>query len=100
MRRYLPRHHLISSVSSAIAVDPAGNAYIAGNAGGGLQPTTGSLLGNGTGTFVAKVAAAGNAMDYVTYLVAGNYFASISALAADPGGDGYLSGSTPIPRFL
>jgi len=89
----------VYNVSTAIAVDPAGNAYIAGNAAAGLPTTAGSLLGKGLGPFVAKVAAAGNAMDYVTYLVAGNYFASISAIAVDSAGDAYLSGSTSDPAF-
>ena len=88
-----------SNVASAIAVDPAGNLYIAGNGGAGLPTTTGCLLGKGVGPFVAKVAAAGNAMDYVTYIAAGNYFASVSAVAADSAGDAYLSGSTSDPSF-
>ena len=89
----------VSNVGTAIAVDPAGNAYIAGNAGAGLPTTTGSLLGQGLGPFVAKVAAAANTMDFVTYLIAGNYFASISAIAVDSAGDAYLSGATSDPTF-
>ena len=44
----------------SIAVDPAGNAYLAGNTYGSLTGTAGALLSRGIGAFVAKVNAAGS----------------------------------------
>jgi len=91
----------------ATAVDPAGNAYIVGSAGGGDLPTTaGALLANGIGAFVAKVNAGGTGMVYVTYLGPGysgngGTYASdfISAIAADGAGNAYISGWTSDPAF-
>src|SRR5580658_7150244 len=45
----------VSTTGNSIAVDPAGNAYIAGNTDGGLAGTAGALLANGIGAFVAKI---------------------------------------------
>lgn len=96
---------------NSIAVDPAGNAYIAGDAGGGGLPTTsGVLQPNGIGAFVAKVNAAGNGLDYLTYLGTANYVPGgvgpgsnpvnlVSAIAVDSEGNAYLSGSTADPDF-
>jgi uncharacterized protein (TIGR03437 family) len=94
----------------SIAVDPAGNAYIAGNAGGGGLPATpGALLANGIGAFVAKVNAAGTGLVYLTYLGTANYVPGalptsnpgnrVFAIAADAGGNAYISGSTSDPNF-
>jgi uncharacterized protein (TIGR03437 family) len=80
-----------SSPSSAgVAVDPAGNAYFAGNLGGGTAlPTTPGVLaptGSFTG-FGAKVNASGTGLSYLTYLPS---FAS--AIAVDTAGEAYLAG--------
>jgi uncharacterized protein (TIGR03437 family) len=91
------------TMGSAIAVDAAGNAYLAGNTDTfDLPTTTGALLGLGTGAFVAKVNAAGTALVYLTYLglaasplgvdtLAAN---SVTGIAADAAGNAYLTGST------
>lgn len=92
---------------SAIAVDAAGNAYIAGSASVGLPTTPGALLTNGIGAFVAKVNSAGTGMVYVTYLGAGDIQPgvaevptdTVSAIAADDAGNAYISGSTADPNF-
>jgi len=93
---------------NAITVDAAGNAYIAGNTNGGALPTTsGALLANGTGAFVAKVNAAGTGMVYVTYLGPGTQefgigteaTDTVAAIAVDSAGNAYLSGSTQDPAF-
>jgi len=92
---------------SAIAVDPAGNAYIAGNAGMGLSTTSGALLTAGIGAFVAKVNSAGTGMVYVTYLGPGNQEPGlgtlatdyVAAIAADGAGNVYISGLTSDPAF-
>jgi uncharacterized protein (TIGR03437 family) len=92
----------------AIGVDPAGNAYIAGNAGGeGLPTTPGALLAAGIGAFVAKVNAAGTGLVYVTCLGAGDLQPMVgtvatdrvSAIAADGAGNAYIAGSTADPEF-
>jgi uncharacterized protein (TIGR03437 family) len=101
----------VYTAGTAIAVDPAGNAYIAGNAGGGGLPVTpGALLADGIGAFVAKVNAAGAGLVYLTYLGSANYLPGgvapasapgnlVFAIAADTEGNAYLSGSTSDPAF-
>jgi uncharacterized protein (TIGR03437 family) len=92
---------------AAIAVDPAGNAYIAGDAGMALPTTTGALLTAGIGAFVAKVNSAGTGLVYVTYLGAGSLEPTVgtlatdfvSAIAADGAGNAYVSGFTADLAF-
>ena len=92
-----------STVGSAIAVDAAGNAYLAGNTDTyDLPTTTGALLGQGTGAFVAKVNAAGTGLVYLTYLGPGysplspytNPANTVAGIAADAAGNAYVTGST------
>lgn len=92
----------------AVAVDPSGAAYLAGNTETSDLPTTrGALLASGTGAFVAKVNSAGTALVYLTYISATHYpFAPYtnpanhaSAIAADAGGYAYLTGSTSDSKF-
>lgn len=50
----------VGTSGNAISVDPAGNAYIAGNTNGGALPTTaGVLQAQGTGAFIVQVMADG-----------------------------------------
>jgi uncharacterized protein (TIGR03437 family) len=90
-------------VGNAIAVDAAGNAYLAGNTDTYDLPTTpGALLGLGVGAFVAKVNAAGTALVYLTYIGPGynpvspntNPANSVTGIAADAAGNAYVTGST------
>jgi uncharacterized protein (TIGR03437 family) len=92
-----------STVGTAIAVDAAGNAYLAGNTDTyDLPITTGALLGQGTGAFVAKVNAAGTGLVYLTYIGPGYIAASpntypantVTGIAADAAGNAYVTGST------
>jgi uncharacterized protein (TIGR03437 family) len=92
-----------STVGSSIAVDPSGNAYLAGNTDTyDLPTTTGALLGPGVGAFVAKVNAAGTALVYLTYVGPGynpvtpftNPANTVTGIAADAAGNAYLTGST------
>ncbi len=92
-----------------LAVDPAGNAYLAGNTDTtDLPVTSGAFLQNGIGAFVAKVNAAGTALSYLTYIGAANYVIggplnipgnSAAAIAVDSAGAVYLAGSTSDPAF-
>jgi uncharacterized protein (TIGR03437 family) len=97
----------VFTTGSAVAVDPAGNAYIAGNAGMGLPTTPGTLLTVGIGAFVAKVNSAGTGLGYATYVGAGDLQPElgtdatdfVSAIAADGAGNAYISGYTADPAF-
>jgi uncharacterized protein (TIGR03437 family) len=97
-----------STSGVAVAVDAAGNAYLAGNTDtNDLPSTAGAFLEKGTGAFVAKVNAAGTALAYLTLIGATNYIlvpsnnpANIAlALAVDAAGNAYLAGATSDPRF-
>ncbi len=92
----------------AVAVDSAGNAYLAGNTDTtDLPVTSGVLLQNGVGAFVAKINAAGTALSYLTYIGATYYPVSpntnaanvASAIAVDSSGSAYLAGATSDPDF-
>lgn len=92
----------------SLAVDSAGNAYLAGNTDTSNIPTTsGALLASGTGAFVAKVKSDGSGLVYLTYIGATNYPAapdtnpanSATAVACDANGNAYLTGSTSDPQF-
>ena len=92
----------------AVAVDPAGNAYLAGNTDTADLPVTpGALLQAGTGAFVGKINAAGTALSYLTY-IGPTYYPSTpntnaanaaTAIAVDSSGSVYLAGSTFDPVF-
>lgn len=85
-----------------IAVDPAGQAYITGEAGSsGFPGTTGSLIQNTFGggendAFVTKLNPAGNALIYSSYL-GGSGNDSGSGIAVDTAGNAYVTGRTNTP---
>jgi uncharacterized protein (TIGR03437 family) len=92
----------VSTAGNSIALDPAGNAYIAGNTDGDLAGTPGTLLASGTGAFVVKVNAAGTGLVYLTLLGTGDggeATDTVSAIAVDGAGNAYISGSTSDPHF-
>ena len=75
---------------NGIAVDSAGNAYVAGTTTGkGFPTTTGAYQSVGT-SWIAKLNPTGNALVYST-AIAG---ARINALALDAGGNAYVTGWT------
>ena len=98
--------------ATAIAVDAAGNAYIAGFTSSSdfptvepFQETNRAAANHGSNAFLAKLNAAGNALVYSTYLggsgtqgalITGD---SATAIAVDAAGDAYVTGITMSPDF-
>src|SRR5688572_8189874 len=90
-------------LGGGIAVDAAGNAYVAGHTkslqfpttAGAFQPAYGGGLWDG---FVAKLNANGSALVYSTYL-GGSGFDQIVALALGDRGDAYVTGRTGASNF-
>src|SRR5262249_35738374 len=89
-----------SDVGNGIAVDSAGNVYVAGDTtstnftANALQQTS----GGGQDAFVAKINAAGTALVYSTYL-GGNSDDHAAAVAVDSSGNAYIPGSTYSSNF-
>ena len=79
---YLPES---LAASSAIAVDAAGNAYIAGK----------TLAGH---AFVLKLSADGSAIQYNVTL-AGSSADNATAITVDPAGNAFVAGQTSSPDF-
>ena len=101
--------------ATAIAVDAAGNAYVAGFTNSTDFPTVNPFQATnhaavapnyGQNTFVAKLNAAGNALVYSTYLggsgrpvspvLSGE---SATGIAVDAAGNAYVTGITSSPDF-
>ena len=86
----------------AIALDSSGNAYVAGETSSTNFPTMSPLQGtNGGGNddaFVAKINAAGTALDYSTYL-GGSGFDAAQGIAVDGFGNAYVTGRTQSTDF-
>ncbi len=93
-----------SAIGSAIAVDAEGHAHVTGSTGSSDFPTTpgafdptynGGYWGDG---FVAKLNAAGSAMDYATFL-GGSSDDAGHAIAVDTEGCVYVTGYTRSSDF-
>ncbi|MFN0102363.1 MAG: SBBP repeat-containing protein [Bryobacteraceae bacterium] len=92
-----------SEAATAIAVDAAGNAYIAGTAGsagfprapGALQPAFG---GGDSDVFLSKINPAGTAPLYSTYL-GGSGLDVAFGIAVDARGNAFVTGVTDSPNF-
>ena len=89
----------------AIAVDGAGNAYVAGRTNSldfpvvnALEPVRGKAAGNGYDAFISKIAADGSKLLYSTYL-GGSGDDSANAIAVDSSGNAYVAGSTNQSDF-
>jgi hypothetical protein len=86
----------------AIAVDAAGNAYVAGETEASNFPTTAGAFDrtiNGAfDTFVTKLNAAGSALVYSSYL-GGSAVEFPSRVAVDPSGNLFIAGSTSSTNF-
>ena len=87
---------------SGLALDGAGNAYVAGQTGSPNFPTTPGAFDttpNGEDdSFLTKLNASGTALLYSTY-VGGNRYDSGSAVAIDDGGSVYVAGVTVSTDF-
>lgn len=87
----------------ALAIDPAGEAYIASTMPALPFPTTPGAFQstpsypNGSGV-VAKLNASGSALLYATYL-SGNGLSAPQAIAIDAAGDAFVAGSTQATDF-
>ncbi|MDP9114749.1 MAG: SBBP repeat-containing protein [Acidobacteriota bacterium] len=87
-------------LGTAIAVDAAGNAYVAGDTLSSNFPVSGgvqAVFGGGTDVFVSKLTTVG-ALSYSTYLGgAGNEHAG--GIAVDTTGAAYVAGGTTSTNF-
>lgn len=85
---------------AALAIDPAGNAYIAGNSSEGLLTTSGAYRTSGSGAFVAKINPQGSKLLYATYLPGTSpVFVSSQAIAVDTLGYAYIAGAANVKGF-
>jgi hypothetical protein len=92
-----------SAVINAIALDTAGNAYVAGETDSTDFPTTPGVIQEKAGrrhciescsdAFVAKIAPSGSALVYSTYLY-GELDDAANAIAVDAAGNAYVVGQT------
>jgi hypothetical protein len=87
---------------SALAIDSAGDAYVAGSTNSTDFPTTtqavqGSLRGQ-ENAFVAELNPSGNGLVYSTYL-GGSGYDSEAAIAVDTSGGAYVAGNTTSTDF-
>jgi len=90
------------SSGGAVAVDSAGNAYLAGSTGAADFPVTPAAfqksVAGGADAFVVKLNPAGSDLVYGT-LLGGSGADRAYGLAIDTGGDAFVSGSTASTDF-
>jgi len=89
--------------ANAIALDAAGNAYVAGSASSKNFPTTSNAFQVTNNAhlydgFVAKLNPAGMALLYSTFL-GGSQDNHVDGIAVDPAGNAYLTGATASTDF-
>jgi sugar lactone lactonase YvrE len=84
--------------AKALAVDAAGNAYIAGRTASTNFPSAAGALHGGSDAFVCKLNAAGTALLYSTYL-GGQSDEQALGIVIDGAGSAYVTGSTGSVDF-
>lgn len=88
---------------NGIAVDAAGNAYVAGKTTSPDFPVSGNALQNARrgfeDAFVTKLNAAGSALLYSTYLGGDGDLDEATGIAVDALGNAYVAGSTASENF-
>ncbi|EGV15882.1 DUF7948 domain-containing protein [Thiocapsa marina] len=85
-----------------IALDGAGNAYVAGATFSSDFPTVDAPYPNPLGdadAFVLMLNAAGNALDYSTYLGGSRFDCGCGGIAVDSSGNAYITGDTYSEDF-
>ena len=93
--------YLVGATANGIAVDAAGNAYIAGNATPSFATTPGALrtvAGSSLTAFVLKLNATGSAPVFATYL-GGTGGDTATSIAVDTQGDAFVGGWTTSSDF-
>jgi hypothetical protein len=89
--------------ANAVAVDPAGSAYLAGHTDSANFPVTSGALRTklvlGQNAFVTKLSSSGNSLVYSTYLGGDEGSDDATGIAVDPSGAAYVVGSTGSPDF-
>jgi len=92
-----------ADVAYGLAVDGVGAAYVTGDTTSANFPTTAGALqttpGSGDGVFVTKLAPAGNALAYSTYVGRGGG-AKGAAIAVDGAGGAYVTGSITSTNWI
>jgi YVTN family beta-propeller protein len=89
----------------SIALDSAGNAYVAGSTGSSNFPTTSGAFrtayaGGTSDAFVAKLNTTGSALVYSTYVGGSGFDAgSFAKIALDSSGNAYITGDTSSSNF-
>jgi Beta-propeller repeat len=89
------------NAATAIAVDSAGAAYIAGYTDSDALPTANPAQNFNLGSvqvFVAKLNPAGNSLEYCTYMGGSNDDRAYG-IAVDSSGSAYVTGTTTSPNF-
>jgi uncharacterized protein (TIGR03437 family) len=90
-----------SDYARAVAVDAAGNVYVAGGTQSANYPTTDGVLGKSAGggwdAFITKISPGGSVL-YSTYLGTSSADEAY-AVAADATGNAYIAGYTDSTRF-
>ncbi|HEY6895107.1 MAG TPA: SBBP repeat-containing protein [Rhodanobacteraceae bacterium] len=85
----------------SVAVDAAGNTYVAGSTESANFPTVNALqpaLKGATDAFVAKISPDGTTLKYATYL-GGSKLDVVYGIAVDAGGSVYVAGATNSSDF-
>jgi hypothetical protein len=89
-------------ISTSIAVDAGGSAYVTGFTASSDFPTTAGAFDRAqegdTDAFVTKLNGAGSALAYSTFL-GGRDFEDSASIAVDPGGNAYVTGASASADF-